>query len=123
MSGYHKRNWEAAAIALPCVALAACTEHREKTPAFFEQKTGLRLCDTARVSNIRVGEHDGAADFTYGVRLDLDQQCKQLFVAEIRDRMGVTCPTNRCNFMDANNWAYSYSTLPSGAIEFVLRAI
>lgn len=123
MNWYHRRKWEAAAIVLPCIALAACVEYREETPAFFEQKTGLRLCDTAKVSNIRVGEYDGASDFTYGVRLDLDQQCKQLFVAEIRERIGVTCPPNRCNFMDSSNWSYSYSTLPSGEIEFVLRAI
>ncbi|WP_230292036.1 hypothetical protein [Croceicoccus sp. Ery5] len=117
------RQAAAAVFALPCLALIACSQHRPETPAFFEQKTGLRLCESAKVQNIRIGEYDDATDFTYGVRLKLDRQCKERFVAEIRERLGVTCPIGKCNFMDSNSWSYRYATLPSGEIEFVLRAI
>ncbi|WP_156521845.1 hypothetical protein [Croceicoccus mobilis] len=94
-----------------------------ETPAFFESKTGIPLCDRATVENVRIGEHDYETDFTYGVRLTLPGDCKARFFDALNKRLGGGCtPTSRCNFMDDNSWSYEIGKMQDRQLKFVLRA-
>ena len=52
----------------------------------------------------------------------MSDECKDNFLEEIEERLGVHCPTVTCSFMDANAWSYEISTLADGEINFILRA-
>ncbi|MXO96337.1 hypothetical protein GRI34_07870 [Erythrobacter aquimaris] len=101
---------------------SGCAEDRLETPEFFQSKTGLAICRDAVVRNVRVGDYDHETDFTYGVRLKMSDECKDNFLEEIEEQLGVHCPTVTCSFMDANAWSYEISTLADGEINFILRA-
>ncbi len=52
----------------------------------------------------------------------MSDECKDNFLEEIEERLGVHCPTVTYSFMDANAWSYEISTLADGEINFILRA-
>ena len=103
--------------------LMACGEVRLETPAFFEKKTGLPLCSSARVENQTVGDHDFETDFTYSVHITMDQPCEDQFVSAISDRLGIDCPDlNYCDFLDDQSWSYTIERVRENQINFTLRA-
>lgn len=105
-------------------ALSACSEDRPVTPLFFEEKTGLPLCQSANLQNLRVGDYDSETDFTYGVILEMSDECRRGLYSEIEARLGHRCRASQsCRFMDKNSWSYELDPMPDGKIRFILRAI
>ncbi|MFK4004857.1 hypothetical protein [Qipengyuania sp. NPDC077563] len=109
---------------LGACGLMACGEVRLETPAFFEKKTGLPLCSSARIENQTVGEYDFETDFTYSVNITMDQRCEDQLIAEISSRLGISCASlDYCNFLDEQNWSYTIGRVRDNQINFTLRAI
>ncbi len=110
--------------AITLVALVAgCSANRPETVDYFEEVTGLPLCQSAKVQNFQVGEYDHEVDFTYGVRLRLSALCHRELLQQISERFGTACnPSAACNFMDENNWFYDLSPSENGRVTFILRA-
>lgn len=119
----HRRTPSVCILGSILSLLIGCTEVRHETPDFFESKTGIPICSDARISNFQVGDHDYETDFTYGVTLQMSDECKDELSEQIGERLGVKCNLSQCNFMDGNNWSYEISTLANGELEFILRAI
>lgn len=106
------------------LSVAACGENRQENPEFFEKKTGLPLCPSARVSNKTVGDHDFETDFTYSVDINMDRQCENQFILDIKDRLNIECDNlDNCRFMDSNSWSYEIRRTKRGSINFTLRVI
>lgn len=68
--------------------LAACNS-RPETPEYFTKATGIPLCDSAVVRNVRTGV-EGAAGmgFVYSVDLYMDEKCQSRFVKDLRQMQG-----------------------------------
>ena len=105
------------------LSLVSCGETRQENPAFFEKKTGLPLCPSAKISNKTVGDHDFETDFIYSVNISMDHKCEEQFMSAISDRLDVECNNlDYCNFMDKNSWSYEIKRINGNKINFTLRA-
>ena len=112
-----------AIVAVAAFSLVSCGETRQESPAFFEKKTGLPLCSSAKISNKTVGDHDFETDFVYSVNINMDRKCEEQLISAISERLEVECKSlDYCNFMDKNSWSYEIKRLNASEINFTLRA-
>lgn len=110
-------------VVMAAFSLVSCGETRHENPAFFEKKTGLPLCQSAKITNKAVGDHDFETDFVYSVNISMERQCEEQLISEIRDRLDVDCNNlDYCNFMDQNSWSYEIQRINESDISFTLRA-
>lgn len=104
--------------------LASCGETRLENPEFFEKKSGLPLCSSAKISNKTVGDHDFETDFVYSVDIEMDNKCEDKFLSVIERRLRIKCDSlDYCSFMDSSGWSYVIKRTNSNKINFTLRAI
>jgi len=76
------------------ILLAACG--RQETPAYFKDVTGIAICDSAKVRNVRPSEAaEAGLGVLYTVALRMSLECERDFLtqaAALRSKSGVIRP-------------------------------
>jgi hypothetical protein len=82
-----------AAFALAAIGLSSCAPP-SNTPAGFTAKTGIPLCNDARVVHVNKDDPERASGFVeaYRARVKMSDSCAKQFYKDLEQSTGSRCP-------------------------------